>query len=75
MLTVKQVAKCLTVSEANIYRLIACGKLKAHRLGVQGGAIRIQECDLDQYLHDSEVASASQEPRSSKRRLRHLKLN
>lgn len=74
MLTVRQNTERLSVSEANIYRLIASGKLKAHRLGVHGGAIRVSEHELTLYLQATEVVPGPEESPLPKRRLRHLKV-
>ncbi len=47
MLTVKQVAGHLNVSNALVYKLVASGDLKCHRVGT---AIRISRDQLREYL-------------------------
>lgn len=47
LLTVKQAADRLGVSQRTIYDLVACGRLRCQRVGVGRGTIRIQPSDLD----------------------------
>ena len=71
MKTVKQVAEYLTVSETIVYRLIESGELKAHRIGIGRGTIRVSDEQLKDYLEAVETGqdeSASVPPT----RFRHL---
>lgn len=77
MLTVRQAASRLNVSEKTVRNLVSCGKLAHHRIGAGRGVIRISEQALNQHLADSEVRESSP-PTSPKRRerrtLRHISL-
>jgi len=70
MYSVREVAKQLGVSLAVIYRLIENGDLKAHRIGLGRGTIRISESQLSDYLHSSEIQQTAS--KSERRGLRHL---
>jgi excisionase family DNA binding protein len=56
LLTVKQVAERLQVSEATVYQLCAKQKLAHARIGVGRGAIRIDEDALAAFIQASTVA-------------------
>lgn len=71
MNTVKQIAEYLAVSETVIYRLIDSGTLKAHRIGVGRGTIRVSDDQLQEYLSSVETKAAS-DPTLPKLRFRHL---
>ncbi len=71
LLTVKQVAHRLSVSQAVVYRLIDKKKLAAHRIGLGSGAIRISEDQLAQYLEASLVEET--QPSVPKQKLKHIK--
>jgi excisionase family DNA binding protein len=58
MLTVKQTAGRLNVSESTVYALIKNGLLRSHRVGVGRGVIRVSESAIAEYL-DSAIACAS----------------
>ena len=49
-LTVKHLVERLGISRAQIYALIASGKLPCHRFGTGRGAIRVSEEQLSQFL-------------------------
>ena len=49
MLTVKQAAQKLGVSQALIYALVSARKIRHERHGLRRGAIRIPEEALDEY--------------------------
>jgi excisionase family DNA binding protein len=49
-LTVKQLVERLGISRAQVYSLIANGKLPCHRFGNGRGAIRVSEEQLAQFL-------------------------
>jgi excisionase family DNA binding protein len=62
--TVAEIAKLLKVSRSNIYQLIDCGQIVAHRFGGGRGCIRIAKADLDEYLAGArETPSNSLSPR------------
>lgn len=69
MLTVKQVADRLNVSQSIIYALVDKGKIVCHRIGVGRGSIRISEEDLACYLRSCRNTESSSRPK-----LRHLNL-
>jgi len=54
LLTVKEVAKRLAVSESFVYGRIADGSLKHYRLGKGQGGIRVSEEQLQEYLKGRE---------------------
>jgi excisionase family DNA binding protein len=55
LLTVKQVAERLGVSQATIYEMCARRKLTHLRLGVGRGTIRLRDEDLDAFLQEATV--------------------
>ena len=65
-MTVKAAATRLEVSQSTIYALVAAGKLKAHRIGLGRGCVRISDQQLADYL-----AAAS---RPDPPRFRHVSL-
>ena len=69
MLTVKQVAERLNVSQSIIYSLIDAGQIVCHRIGLGRGSIRIAEDDLARYLKSCRNADSSNGPK-----LRHINL-
>ena len=69
MLTVKQVAQRLNVSQSIIYALVEKGQIVCHRIGVGRGSIRISEEDLACYLKSCRNTASSNRPK-----LRHLNL-
>ena len=58
MFSVKEVAERLGVSLGTVYALVNKGRLRAFRIGVGRGTLRISEESLNAYLKDSEVAAA-----------------
>ena len=65
LLTVAEVAARLRVSRTCVYQLVNLGRLPHHRIGEEGGAIRISEEDLAAYLDGSRcsgTAGASMPP-------------
>lgn len=66
MLTVKQVASQLSLSEAAIYRFIAKGDLECHRFG---NAIRVTESQLAEFVENKRKAS---EASPFRRTLKHI---
>ena len=77
MMTVKQAAERLNVSEKTVRNMVKCGKLPHHRIGAGRGVIRISEHALEQHLAESEVRESlanSQTRTQDRRRLRHIKI-
>ena len=72
MLTPKQVAARVGVSDSLVYDWCAQGLLKHYRFGGKGrrGCIRIEEADLDAFL-----AACLHEVRPQVPPLKHIKLN
>lgn len=71
LLTVKEVAGRLKVSQACVYQLVAEQKLAHVRIGCGRGAIRIAERDLESFLESCRVEpSGTSIPHS----LKHIKL-
>jgi excisionase family DNA binding protein len=72
VLTPKQVAARVGVSDSLVYEWCAQGLLKHYRFGVKGrrGCIRIEEADLDAFL-----AACLHEIRPQVPPLKHIKLN
>jgi len=54
LLTVKDLAERLAVSESFVYARIADGSLKHYRLGKGQGGIRVSEEQLQEYLKERE---------------------
>jgi len=73
MLTVKQVADRLQMSPTSVYDLIARGRLVALRLGPRGGAIRIRDEDLENYLSNCRCGQPPTAVPQRRARLRHLR--
>jgi len=55
VLTVKDVAERLNVSLGTVYALVSKGELKAFRIGVGRGTLRIAEDSVGDYLEENEV--------------------
>jgi excisionase family DNA binding protein len=51
LLTVREVADRLKLSEKSVRRRIASGELPAVRLGGRGTPLRVDERELDQYVY------------------------
>jgi len=74
MMTVKEVAERLAVSEACVYQLVENRRLWVHRIGLGRGTIRVSEQDLETYLAQTRIRKAEKgQPR--KRRGAPLVLN
>ena len=73
MLRVKQVAERLNLSESKIYELLERGELPHHRFG---GAIRVSEEQIAEYLERTKRERQEPEPRShsSLPVLKHIRL-
>jgi len=79
MLTVKQVAERLTVSEALVYGWVQSGALPSFRFGQAGrrGSIRIAEADLETFLAAQKTSPKESVPPVTRKPaivLKHLKL-
>ncbi|MBI1311744.1 helix-turn-helix domain-containing protein [bacterium] len=76
LLTVKDVAQRLNVSQSCIYQLVETGKIPHHRIGVGRGAIRFTEDDITEYLQNAREQPASGgSPRPLTRpKLKHIRL-
>lgn len=76
MLTVKQVAQRLNVSQSCIYQLVETGKIPHHRIGLGRGAIRFTESNIESFLGDSEHQASGEraKPRPTRQKLKHLEL-
>lgn len=78
MLTVREAAERLNVSEKTVRNLLSHGLMSFHRIGTGRGVIRISENAIVAHLADNEVRADSTAPTSRKRRqnvsLRHIKL-
>ena len=73
MLKVSQVADRLNLSTSKVYELVEQGKLAHHRIG---GAIRVSEEQLVEFLEETKRERREPEPRKSQPRhpqLRHLR--
>lgn len=68
LLTVKDAATRLNVAATTIYDLVQKGRLPHFRIGVDRGAIRIDQSDLDAYLNASRATpNISSIPQRKKR--------
>lgn len=74
MLSVRQVAAKLGVSESTVYALVSKGLLKAHRVGVGRGVIRISAEAIGNYLDSNVSEVPCPRPRLPRPTLKHLKL-
>ena len=59
LLTVREVAERLRLSQASVYQMVKSGRLAVCRLGPRRGAIRIRESDLEACLESSEQMPAA----------------
>jgi excisionase family DNA binding protein len=57
LLSVRQVAEWLGVSEKQVYRLIYRGAIPAVRLGGRGSALRVDQDELEAWLYGQEGAA------------------
>ena len=78
LLTIREVAELLRVSEKTVRNLISSGQLPHYRIGVGRGTIRVSETALADHLAQSEAA-AQTAPKARKKRpvtasLKHIKL-
>ncbi|MCA9055805.1 MAG: helix-turn-helix domain-containing protein [Planctomycetaceae bacterium] len=77
-LTIREVALRLKISASCVYQLIESKRLSHHRIGIGRGAIRVSECNLDDYrreCHCEGTPTGRQAPRRvNKRTLKHIRL-
>lgn len=59
LLTVKEVARRLRVSQSLVYQLVDTGRLGCHRIGNGRGAIRICPEDVTNYLQSCRAEASS----------------
>ena len=57
LLTIREAAGVLRVSESTIRNAIGSGRLRAFRFGVRGGSIRIGRADLEDYMASCATAA------------------
>ena len=57
LLTIREAADVLRVSESTIRNAISSGRLRAFRFGVRGGSIRIGRADLEDYMASCATAA------------------
>ena len=69
LLTIREVADRLSISQSLAYRLVAEGKIRAYRIG---GAVRVSEDQLSEYLSSCEVSGERTPPSSRSLKLKHL---
>ena len=77
MLSVKQVAQRLNVSLGTVYGLVNSGRLRAFRIGVGRGTLRVPEESLQAFLDlsivgDGQRVSETSQTRASGRLFKHL---
>ncbi len=75
LLTVKNVAERLAISESLVYELLAAKQIAFHRIGKgRGGSIRISEDDLEDYLAERRVERREPERKAPLRKLTHIRV-
>lgn len=77
LLTVKDVAQKLNVSQSCIYQLVESGRIPHHRIGLGRGAIRFTEEDVTGFLATSRedaIPNAVSALVGKGRNFKHLKL-
>ena len=72
LLTVIEVAKRLSSSEANVYKLITTGKLPVVRVGLRKG-YRVDIRDLDAFVRDGKFRYQPEPVRMPKPKTKHLR--
>jgi excisionase family DNA binding protein len=65
LLTIRETASLLRVSESTVRNAIRSGQLKAFRFGTRGGSIRIAPADLDDYTASCSTAATPRLPQKS----------
>jgi len=59
LITIREAAGRLRVSESTVRNAVRQGRLRAFRFGVRGGSIRISPADLDDYMASCATSSPS----------------
>ena len=73
LLTVKDAAERMSVSQSLVYDLLAAKQIAFHRIGKgRGGSIRISEDDLEEYLTERRVERREPERKAPLRKLTHI---
>lgn len=70
-LTVNEVASLLKLHRNQVYKLISSGKLAGHKIG---GAIRVNEGDLMEYIESCRIKTRKKARKSSSPRLQILEV-
>jgi excisionase family DNA binding protein len=73
LLTIKQTAKQLACSQANVYTLVEAGELPFVRVGRRKG-LRIDTKDLEDFIRSRKVQYEQARPTPPRPRLKHIKL-
>ena len=74
LMTVRQTAEFLNVSQSLVYQLVDRGRLACHRIGAGRGTIRISREDVDAFLANCREAPEQPKAKALVSRLRHLQL-
>ena len=74
LLTVREVAALLRLSEASVYLMATSGKLPSLRVGNGRGSIRFRAKDIDQFLDGSQTAQPRPRPTRERHTMKHLKV-
>lgn len=74
LLTVREVAQVLRLSQACVYTMVARGQLPHLRVGNGRGSIRFSREDLDRFLNTRRNEPAAPAPQPVRRPLKHLNL-
>lgn len=75
LLTVRDVARRLSVSTGCVYSLVGARKLAYIRIGSGRGRIRIRQEDVEEYLSSRLVEARDSLPKASVPRLKHIRLS
>ena len=73
LLTIKQTAKQLACSEANVYALVGAGDLPFIRVGKRKG-LRIDSRDLEEFIQSRKAQYQQARPKPPRPRLKHIKI-
>jgi excisionase family DNA binding protein len=74
LLTVRDVAEILRLSESCVYTMIAAGQLPHLRVGNGRGSIRFRRDEIDRFLDGCRTAPLPEPQRQVHQPLKHLKL-
>jgi excisionase family DNA binding protein len=79
--TINELAAMLKIGRSALYELVASGRLRAHRIGPRGRALRVAQADLEQFIAESrqpEAVAATPPPEVQRSRVttfRHISVN